>query len=96
VNKVTREEKMARYYFHVRDQHGVIRDEEGTELAGLEDAIAEAQASARDFLVQDIKEGRKSEDRVIEIADDLGKVLARVPLGDVMPDSRESNGSSRH
>jgi hypothetical protein len=38
-----------RYYFHIRKDGALVRDEEGLECCDLRAALAEAHASARDI-----------------------------------------------
>ena len=64
-----------RYHFHIRDAEGLIPDEEGSELASLEAARAEARASAQDLVANDLRGGRTTPQRRIEIADARGTVL---------------------
>src|ERR1700749_2823496 len=69
-----------RYHFNIRDDKGLIRDEEGDELATLEAARDEARASARDMMMDDLRCGRAVPERRIEIADDRGTVLDSIGL----------------
>jgi hypothetical protein len=64
-----------RYHFHIRDTEGLIPDEEGSELANLDAARAEARASAHDLVANDLRSGRTTPERQIEIADARGAVL---------------------
>ncbi len=73
-----------RYFFHVRDRQGLIRDEEGTELRDLAAARLEAFLSARDFAMEDLRRGGPVLLRQIEIADRSGKVLSTMPVIDVV------------
>ncbi|HEY2032149.1 MAG TPA: hypothetical protein VGH02_00540 [Rhizomicrobium sp.] len=81
---------MARYYFHVRDEHGTVRDEEGTELPGIEDARFEARMSARDLIIQNIAAGKEANGRTIDIANEKDEVLETVSLRDVMFENSET------
>jgi hypothetical protein len=46
------EKQLPRYFFHIRDDDNLIRDEEGTELPDLSAARKEAALSAREILVE--------------------------------------------
>ena len=43
---------MPRYFFHIRDDDNLIRDEEGTELPDLSAARKEAALSAQEVLLE--------------------------------------------
>jgi hypothetical protein len=43
---------VARFFIDLRDQTGLVRDEEGADFSSLEDALDEAKASARDMVQQ--------------------------------------------
>jgi hypothetical protein len=64
-----------RYHFHIRDAEGLIADEEGSELASLDAARAEARASAQDLVANDLRGGQTIPERRIEIVDESGAVL---------------------
>jgi hypothetical protein len=73
---------MPRFFFHIRHENQLVRDPEGTELADLAAARAEALADARELLADQIKGGRVTDEGQIEIWDELECVLATVPLQD--------------
>jgi hypothetical protein len=73
-----------RYFFHVKDQRGVIHDDEGTELPDLAAAQGEAWLSARDFAMEDIKRGGPVMARQIVIEDDKGNLLGTMPVLDIV------------
>ena len=73
-----------RYFFHIRSDDGLIRDEEGTELPDIDAARSEARLSARDFAMDDLRRGVPVVPRRIEIADDCGQVLGMLPVRDVV------------
>lgn len=70
---------MPRYYLHIIDGR-TVRDEEGQEFAGLEDARAEAVAGARSIMREALWEGRLPLNECIQVADENGTVVATVPL----------------
>jgi hypothetical protein len=71
---------MPTYYFHVRSGSELIRDQEGQELASLEDARAEALGSARDLLAEGARVGADRSAWAVLVADEAGGTLAEVPL----------------
>jgi hypothetical protein len=73
-----------RYFFHVRDRQGLIRDHEGSELADLAAARIEARLSACDFAMEDLKRGGPVMVREIEIEDEKGRVLDTMPVRGVV------------
>jgi hypothetical protein len=73
-----------RYFFNIRDQRGLIPDEEGSELSGIVAARCEANASARDFAVDDLRSGNPVHARCIEITDEQGTVLETLAVRDVV------------
>jgi hypothetical protein len=73
-----------RYHFHIRDDAGLIRDEEGGEFPDLARARIEACASARDLVADDLRCGRSAPARRIEIADEGGTVLECVGIAVVV------------
>jgi hypothetical protein len=73
-----------RYFFNVRDRRGLIRDEEGSELRDMLAARHEAFLSARDFALEDIKQGGPVRLRQIEITDGDGIVLGTMPVIDIV------------
>ena len=69
-----------RFYFNLRDEDGIIPDEEGSELADLEAARAEARASARELAIEDLRNGRPPRAWRIQISDPTGTVVESVKL----------------
>ncbi|HEX3674652.1 MAG TPA: hypothetical protein VHU87_10295 [Rhizomicrobium sp.] len=78
------EEDMPRYYFHIREGGNLVEDEEGAEVPDLEAAKSEARASARDLAIDEIRNERRVNGRVIEVADGYGKTLATIAIRDVV------------
>jgi hypothetical protein len=72
-----------RYYFHIIDGR-TVRDEEGQDFPGLEEAKAEAVASARSIMREAIWAGRLPLNECIQIADEKGTVLMIVPFRDAV------------
>jgi hypothetical protein len=73
-----------RYFFHIRDGDRLVRDEEGTDLPNMDAARAEARASARDLMMEDLKSLRKKEKRWLEIANENGRVIETISIRDVL------------
>ena len=60
---------MIRYFLHIRDRAGSVRDEDGGDFSGLVAAIDEAQRGIRSLLSDSVKAGTLDLDGYIEIAD---------------------------
>jgi hypothetical protein len=66
--------RMARYYFHIRDNAALITDDEGLELSDIGAARAEALLSVNDLVLENLRCGRILSTSV-EITDFDGKML---------------------
>jgi hypothetical protein len=75
---------MTRYFFHLRDDAGVIADPEGKEFANLVAAQDEAIEAGREIMAELVRTGKVLDGQVIEICDPLGAVMATVRLKDVV------------
>jgi hypothetical protein len=71
---------MPRYFFHIRDQSNWLEDFEGDELEDLDAARNNGREVARELLLHRIRGSRKIGLCQIEIADEAGTVLDRVPV----------------
>lgn len=49
---------MARYFFHLHESDVVVCDDQGLELATLEDALHVAIVNARDIMMGELRSGR--------------------------------------
>jgi hypothetical protein len=78
---------MARFYFHLRHEVGLITDVEGVELKDLSEAKQVALCSARELLADSLKGGSSRVADALVIADENGQSIETVRLGDVLPDS---------
>jgi hypothetical protein len=67
---------MSVFYFHVRDERGLIEDDEGLDLPTIDAALQETLRSAREF-AQDTSPPTEMQ---IEVADAEGRILLKVPL----------------
>ena len=75
---------MPRYYFDICDGHGRIEDDEGTDCRDLTAALREADASARDLIKQFIDTDWPLAVRRIEIRDENGSIVARMPVASAL------------
>lgn len=69
-----------RLFLHIRDAAGLLtEDPEGQEFRTLDDAIAEAEASAREMMADALRSNASVEiENVIDIVNDEGTVVASV------------------
>ena len=67
---------MAIFQFHIRDQHGLVLDEEGVELPDAIAAVKEAIRSANEFFA----EASTPTNMSFEITDEAGRLVLIVPL----------------
>ncbi len=67
---------MAIYQFHIRDQHGLILDEDGMELPNVLAAVQEAMRSADEFLNQ----AAVPADMAFEITDEAGHLVLTLQI----------------
>jgi hypothetical protein len=75
---------MPRYYFHIRREGKLMRDNEGAELPGVKAAFHEAQVAAREILAEKILRGEVIDGDEFEIEDELGKKLFDIPFKSVL------------
>ena len=75
---------MPRFYIDVRDERGLIQDEEGEEFDNLELALFEARASARDIAFQNIKSGRSTDSCCVEVRDERGQVVSALTVAEIL------------
>ena len=73
-----------RFFFHLRDDDQWIEDPDGTELSDLDAALREARVSARHLLADKLRAGAVLNGQRFEIADEAGRILAVLPLRDVL------------
>lgn len=73
---------MPRFFFHIHDASGIIKDDNGSEFENLSEAHREAIKLAR-CAVADLSEvGDVVDGQAIEVCDASGSVLEVVPLRD--------------
>lgn len=75
---------MARYHFHAHDHSGLVKDEEGQDLPGLDAARQMALRSARAIMGEDVKEGCLDLRGRIDVADGDGQVVFTLPFHDAL------------
>jgi len=73
-----------RYYLHIRDRAGSVRDEDGSDYHGLIAAVDEAQRGIRSLLSEGIKAGTFDLDGYIEIAGEDGAPILVVPFSNAI------------
>ena len=78
---------MPRFFMHVRDALGSLRDEEGQELPDLTAARVEAFHAAKEYLGTKLTASEEPSeidmDRVTDVADAAGTVLLSVRFSEV-------------
>ncbi|MEJ7934829.1 hypothetical protein WG907_11230 [Sphingobium sp. AN558] len=67
---------MTRFYLHLHNRIGFVRDYEGTELPDLESATRLAIDSIRDVLSEEVRAGHMDLRGHIDIVDDVQTILA--------------------
>ena len=75
---------MATYHFNVRHNHRVVVDKEGDDFRFFGEALDEAKASARDLAHQLLDDRKTLSEACVEVTDDHGKVLAALPVEEVL------------
>jgi hypothetical protein len=75
---------MPRFYFHIRDHHGLRKDLEGAEFASLDQARDEAVRSARELLGQRVARGDVVDGDAFELTTDDGTVVDTVKFIDLL------------
>lgn len=74
---------MTRFFFHVHDEIVAI-DEEGSELPGLEAAIAQARAGAIELMCEQLRKGALNLGHAIVIEDELGATIVTLRFGELV------------
>jgi hypothetical protein len=77
---------VGRFYFHLRQDDELIRDEEGTDLPDISAAHHEAVLAARELLAEAIKDGKSHVPIAFVIADEAGRTVDTLPLAAVLPE----------
>jgi hypothetical protein len=71
---------MPRYYFHIKNEVGIIRDEEGLDLHGMDAVREEATESAREMMSEKVREGHGPDGRAFVVTDEQGQVVLDFPF----------------
>ncbi len=71
---------VTRFFFNVITASGPVTDLDGTELASLEEARAEAILDAREQMSDAIRDGRDVSSRSIEICNEAGDIVSVLPF----------------
>ena len=75
---------MPRYFFHVVEGTYILSDDEGSELPDLEAVRNDAVEGAREIMADDIRSGRKPEDRTMLVRDENGITVLTLPFLDAI------------
>jgi len=75
---------MPRFFIDLRDQTGLIRDEEGAIYEHIEDALDEAKASARDLVRQYMDNRIPLSTSCVEVRDVKGRTVATLTVAEVL------------
>ena len=69
-----------RYFFHIRTEDGLIPDEEGMDLPGLDQARAEAITSARDLATEFPPGSEGVSLKSVEVVDEVLRTVFCAPI----------------
>lgn len=72
---------MPRFHFHLRDELDT-QDEEGVEVASVEEAISRAVEEARVIAAEEVKRGKLHLDHQVTVTDERGSLIKRVRFPD--------------
>ena len=75
---------MPRYYFHVREDSTLHRDEERQDLPDAATARHKAVSAGREILGEKLLHGGSLDNRTIEIADEAGTVVGAVNILEIL------------
>jgi hypothetical protein len=75
---------MATYFIDIRDADGVVRDAEGASYSGLEEALSEAKASARDLIRQYMERQLPLGAACVEVRDIQGTIMASLTVAEIL------------
>lgn len=75
---------MARFYFHVFNGNGETHDDEGIELANLDEARAQAVTGIRSILRDEVTHGTLDLTGVLKVADDAEHILMEISFGEAV------------
>jgi len=75
---------MALYFFHLRDGQDILLDPEGVDLPDPAAIARNALAAARSILSTEVLEGRLPLDMRIDVEDEAGALVHRLPFADAI------------
>lgn len=75
---------MPLYHFNIDNSIGFLADEEGRELAGPDEARAEALKGARSIIAEEVLLGRLDLRGRLEVVDRGGKVLMTIAFSEAV------------
>src|SRR4051794_14949803 len=75
---------MPLFFFHLREGAELVEDLEGHELPDFDTARSEAISSAREIVAERILTGKAIDEDEIQLCDESGVVLERVPFVSVL------------
>lgn len=73
---------MERYFFHLHECGTHIPDDEGRDLAGIEEARSEAFRAARDVMAAEVQAGKLCLGCRIDVRDRHGSLVLTLPFSD--------------
>jgi hypothetical protein len=73
---------MPQFYFHIRRSDGLIKDDEGIDLANSDEVKVEAIEAARCLLAEAAKMGRDARDDSFVVMDQQGREIMSVPFAE--------------
>lgn len=71
---------MPLFYFHLHNSDEVTLDKHGVDLPNVKAALHEGERKAREMMARGTEQGESFENQHIEVVDDLGSFLFRLPL----------------
>lgn len=74
-----------RFFFHIRDGHAFVRDDDGTEFLSVGEAVDEAVRTAREILAGRLVAGRPLGVQSFEIHDEAGTLVQVIPFKGTIP-----------
>lgn len=74
---------MPRFHFHLYNDM-VVHDEDGIELPSIEAAREQAVVGGRELMCEQLRKGRLRLHHRIEVADENGRVLMKVPFRELV------------
>jgi hypothetical protein len=76
---------MARFFFNLASERGLIGDDEGLDLPDIAAARQAALEAARDLAAQAVRHGNDGPWKAIVVCDETGKLVLELPLEEALP-----------